>query len=389
MAASLRDQLAENYDKIVTVPDAPVPDAVETTDAPAPAAEAHVSKIGQAPPTAKATPAGGDDRPRDPETGKFVPKEEAKAEVKTAAKIHKAPAPGTPQAEAALATQPPAVPAKPRPPRPSSWKKDYWEHWDKLDPSLAEYLNQRESEFAKGVSTYKKEWDNARPLIEAVSQFTPELQKYGMAPEQFITNMGNAYRVLALGAPNQKLHAFAQLAQEFGIPLQALTDAQAQQQFMQQGQFTPQYQPPVPPQQQTLTRAEAEKLFQEQYLQRTSEQELQRFSADTEKHPHYEAVRKTMAQLIDANLAEDLESAYQAALRLPQHADIYTAIQEQERAGQEEARRAAEAQRVMKAKAKAVSTATATPSAAAEDRPKGLRSSLESAYDTHMGGSRV
>jgi hypothetical protein len=208
-----------------------------------------------------------------------------------------------------------------------------------------------------------------------------------MPPEQFITNMGNTYRVLALGAPNQKLQAFARLAQEFGIPLQALTDQQAQQQFMQQGQFAPQYSPPVPPQQQTLTRAEAEKLFQEQYLQVSSEQELQRFAADTATHPHYEAVRNTMAQLLEANLAEDLESAYEKAIKL--HPDIEAQVQEQARAQDEQRRRETEAARVSKAKAKAVSTPTVTPSAAAEDKPKGLRSSLESAYETHMGGSRV
>ena len=42
----------------------------------------------------------------------------------------------------------PAEPQKQRPPRPSSWKKEMWDHYDKLDPQVAEYVHQREAEFA-------------------------------------------------------------------------------------------------------------------------------------------------------------------------------------------------------------------------------------------------
>ena len=138
MAGSLREQLEANLDKITTsaeVVDTPVDAPAETV-----AAEPHPSSIAEAP---KPTPASHlDGRPRDPETGKFVPKEDApKQEVLTAAKVHKAPAapavqpqaPGSPQAQAAL----PQQAQKPRPPRPSSWKKEYWDHWEKIDPSLA------------------------------------------------------------------------------------------------------------------------------------------------------------------------------------------------------------------------------------------------------------
>src|SRR3990167_10909003 len=95
------------------------------------------------------------------EKGRFAEgKAEGKAEVKP-----------VPQAQT-------PVPAVAKVPRPSSWKKDYWEHWDKLDPSVAAYINQRESEYAKGVSTYKQEWDSAKPLLDAVAPFLPTLQAH-------------------------------------------------------------------------------------------------------------------------------------------------------------------------------------------------------------------
>ena len=399
MAESLRDQLAANFDKIVTAPEGDNAETVVTTDdtpssigsAPAP------SKIAEAKPATPAVkttavPAAGDEKPRDPETGKFVKTEDAKkqeAPLGTAAKIHQAKPtdPGSPQAQAAL----PAAAPKARPPRPSSWKKEYWDQWEQLDPSLAEYLHTRESQYASGVSAYKAEAEQAKPIMEAMQPFMGELQQHRIDPSRWISELGHVHRVLALGAPAQKLQTLARVAQAYGVPLQALYDQQAQQQYLQQGQFQQPVAPlPQQPQQQPLTAEAAEKLFQQKFLEADSQREIERFAADAVKHKHYEEVRNTMSQLLEANLADDLESAYETALRHPRHAALWASIQEQDRASQEEARRQQEQQRVQKAKGKAVSTASATPSGnSSEEKPKGLRSSIESAFEQHAGGGRV
>ena len=397
MAESLRDQLAANFDKIVTSPggdDAPVETVVVADDTPAQPASPPSSRIAEAPKSATkpaAAPATGEDRPRDAE-GKFVKAEEAPKKqeaVGTAAKIHQAkPAdPGSPQAQAAL----PQVAAKPRPPRPSSWKKEYWDQWEKLDPTLAEYLHTRESQYASGVSAYKAEAEAAKPVMEAMQPFMGELQQHRIDPSRWITELGHVHRTLALGAPAQKLQTLARVAQVYGVPLQALYDQQAQQQYLAQGQFQQPVAPlPQQPQQQPLTAEAAEKLFQKKFLEADSQREIERFAADTAKHQHYDEVRNTMAQLLEANLADDLDSAYETALRHPRHAQLWDSIQQQDRAAQDEQRRAAEAARVLKAKGKAVSTATATPSGtSAEEKPKGLRSALEASFDAVVGGSRV
>jgi hypothetical protein len=67
-------------------------------------------------------------------------------------------------------------------PRPSSWKKDYEEHWGKLDPTLQDYIQQREADYAKGVSTYKNQWDMAQPLVHAIEPFMPLLQEHSIEP---------------------------------------------------------------------------------------------------------------------------------------------------------------------------------------------------------------
>ena len=391
MSESLRDQISANFDKIVTVPEGDTT-PVEPSEPAAPAAapaQPPSSRIAEAPKhAAPSTPAAADDdRPRGPD-GKFIPKEEAAkaAPQPSAAKIHpaKPAAPGTPQAEAALPAQPPA---KPRPARPSSWKKEYWDHWEKLDPALAEYLHTRESQFASGVSAYKAEVDAGKPIMEAMNQFLPELKQHNIEPTKWISELGNVHRMLALGTPAQKMQTLAQVAQAYGVPLQAFSDQQAQQQYLAQGQFRAPYQPPAQPQSQPLTRDEAMKLWKEQFVETQTQTELERFAADAAKHPHYEEVRNTMAGLLQANLADDLESAYAAALRMPAHAHLYEAAQQQERQAQEEARRQAEQQRLVKARAKAVSPASATPSGpGTEDKPTGRRAAIEQAFDAHVGG---
>ena len=93
----------------------------------------------------------------------------------------------------------------PKSTRPSTWKKDYWEKFDTLDPDLQGYINQRESEYKTGVSTYRAEAEKAKQLNEAIAPFIPQLQQNNIEPTQWIRNLGNAHQTLALGSPAQKM----------------------------------------------------------------------------------------------------------------------------------------------------------------------------------------
>ena len=75
------------------------------------------------------------------------------------------------------------------------------------DPELSklqEYIMQREQDYAKGVSTYKSQWDQAAPIYEAMQPFIPILQEHNIQPQQWIQNLGRAHQVLAMGSPEQK-----------------------------------------------------------------------------------------------------------------------------------------------------------------------------------------
>ncbi len=283
-----------------------------------------------------------------------------------------------PQAKPAEVAPAPVVA---RPPRPSSWKKDYWEHWDKLDPKLAEYINQREGEYAKGVSTYKSEWDNAKPLIDAVAPFLPELQKHNIKPDQWISNLGRAHHTLATADNQSKLQMFAKLAQDYQVPLQALYDPQFAQQFVSQSLQQPRQQPA--PQQ------DINALVDQAIDARRNQDAIQQFreakdAAGNLLNPHFEMVKSDMVLLLGAGKAQDLPSAYSMALRL--HDDLFQAEQDKKRKADEASRLEAQRKAVAAAKGSAVSVKSATPAVAGSAPKKGIRSQLEDAYDQHASG---
>lgn len=283
----------------------------------------------------------------------------------------------------AVAVAAPQVPEVKRPARPSSWKKDYWADWDKLDPKVAEYINQREGEYAKGVSTYKTEWETAKPLLEAVTPFRDVIQQTGLQPAQWINELGTAHKLLTQGSPEQKLHVFTQIALNNGIDLMKFAEKvfvrgqDGQVYLNQQAMQRPQPQQPV-------QQPNVEQTVQKILAQERAQQSLAEFSSNKEKYPHYEAVRQQMGQLLDAGLAQDLPDAYTKALRM--NDELFQAEQDAKRKADETAKLEAQRKATAAAKANAVSTKSATPASTGANANKGLRSTIADAVEQHSGG---
>ena len=265
-------------------------------------------------------------------------------------------------------------PVKPALQRPSTWKKEYLPIWDKLTSGqqltneeaikLAEYSNQRESEYKKGVSTYKAEADNARHLMEAIQPFMPELQANNIHPAAWINNLGRAHYMLAKGTPEQKVQMFQKLAQDYGI------------QLGQNGIESPQYDPNVNALLEQINSLKSEigsvKGWKEQEEQQRLMSEINRVAQDVEKFPHFDEVREEMAQLLEQGLATNLETAYAKAVRL--NDTVWQ--KEQERLLNQVKEQASKAQVVAKAKAKAVSPRSVTPNTLVATSDKKDRKSI-------------
>jgi hypothetical protein len=274
--------------------------------------------------------------------------------------------------------------------RPTTWKKEYVEVWNKMQEGkpldkaefakFAEYANQRESEYKKGVSAYKAEADNARQLTEAIGPFVPELQQQGIHPVAWINNLGRAHMILSKAPYQEKVQMFHRLAADYGIqlnqdavqmPEQAYVDPY-QQQLMQQLQAT----------QQQVQQLSA---IRDQEENARLTQEISRVSSDKERFPHFEMVREDMAQLLERGLAPNLETAYAKAVRMNDEAYKL----EQDKLLRSASTQASKAQQVAKAKATAVSPRSVTPSGQVSKTDAKDRRSLLMANLADAEGGRV
>ena len=295
---------------------------------------------------------------------------------------------GSPEDKAEKAKAAAAPIVQDRPSVPKSWKHDYHPYWEKIDPQVAAYIAQREDEAAAGIGKHqgeaarlKTEFERVQPLSKAIEPFIPDLQRHGIAPEAFIANLGNAHRTLALGTPQAKLAMFAQLAQQYQVPLGGLfvqgQDGQIRlNEQLMASQPQQQQQPP-----------DVRKVVQDALLEHETAREIAAFEQDNQKYPHYEKVKADMSMILSQGRATDLPSAYKLALRL--HDDLWEAEQSRQREASETEKRLAQDKAAKEAKAKALSPRSSTPSATlatGNSGKKDIRSLLSEGYDALESG---
>ncbi len=274
--------------------------------------------------------------------------------------------------------------------RPSSWKKELWPIWDKMaagqaltaqeSRQVAEYNNSREQQFASGVSTYKQEAERAKSIFDVIAPYQADMAKYGVEAPVMIRNLLAAQNTLINGSPHQKLGMLAQIAKDYGIPLDAYSDQQAQQQYL----ATPHY-PQAAPQPQVDINELVEKALNE----RETTQTIQQMASNTEKYPFFPYVRNSMAQLLEAGDVTDLDEAYQRSLELPEHSRLSSAMQQQQSVTDEQ-RRIEAAQKTAKvARANNLSPKSATPTITTSNGKTSVRDALVEAMSAHGNSARV
>jgi hypothetical protein len=242
--------------------------------------------------------------------------------------------------------------------RPSTWKKEYVQIWDKMEKGeqiskedftkFAEYANQRESEYKKGVSTYKAEADRAKSYENAIAPYAQDLQRRNIQPTQYIENLVRAEQILSNAPYQQKVQVFQKLAADYGIQLNGgqatQLDPYTQQLMNQLNQVNQEV-------------SSIKGRFAQEENQRLMG-EIEKVRSNVEKFPHFDVVREEMAQLLELGKAQNLETAYKKAVRM--NDDVWEL--EQERLLNTAKQQASKAQQVAKAKAAAVSPKSVTPS---------------------------
>lgn len=185
----------------------------------------------------------------------------------------------------------------------ASWKREAQTVLSQLPPETQKLIQEREEQFHKGIEQYKADAYQGRTLGKALAPHMEYLNQVGVAPEQAITTLINAEKILRTADPQTKTNMFMKLAHDYGIDVNSLTNVpfdpykyQLEQQLQAQ-------------QAQLAQIMQSRQIAEEAQLGQTIEQFAQ-------THEYFDEVRETMADLLDKGLASDLNDAYSKAVRL-------------------------------------------------------------------------
>lgn len=249
---------------------------------------------------------------------------------------------------------------------PSSWKREYHEPWQTVDPKLREYIWQRDEETRNGVEPLRVKAQFAEQMQQAIQPYENTIRGLGIQPAQAVQALMQADHVLRTSAPEQKRAYLAQLAQQYGITLDG-------------SEYYPPAGGPVDPMiynlQNELNSVRGEivgyKQQQEEAQNQTLLSEINSFAGKAE---YFEDARPTMITLLQSGVATTLEDAYEKAIRLDD--DLFQKSQQSRQAEAETERKSAANRAAKAAKAAAVSVRSSTPGATTSTKAQDRRALL-------------
>lgn len=288
------------------------------------------------------------ERARAPD-GKF-----AKQEVTDTAAATKVPAQPDLQAPQAAVVEP--AQQTPTANAPSSYTAEGKAEFAKASPALQREIMKREADFHKGIEPYKQAAQYAQTLHKAIQPYEQTIKSWGVTPDVAVKALFEADRKLTHGTPQEKIQAFAALAQGYGIDLSqgipAAPPVDPNFQYMQT-QFQAQQQRLAHIEQQNQQLAAEAAQREQAELNRTIEQAKQ-------GKPHFDELCYEIGTLLQAAIDRGqpitLDQAYEAALwQSPTHRESLLTKQLADREAEAAKKRAEDAE-----KAKAARQASST-----------------------------
>lgn len=182
---------------------------------------------------------------------------------------------------------------------PKSWRKEMEAHWAKMDPSVHDYVYEREANMMRGLQQYSdghKRWNALlEPYQELLSQHS------NVDPVQLMQGLMNAHLQMAQGTPEQKIALAKQMLQHYGVSL----DGQAQEPNSELLALRKELQ-----ELKSGLHASQKAAFETTYREKLSL--VEKFAADP-KNEFYGEVADDIRQILQAGLTRDLAEAYEIA----------------------------------------------------------------------------
>lgn len=261
---------------------------------------------------------------------------------------------------------------------PEGWPSDARLAWDRLPKAAQEAL--RADLDAGRITVGKPAQGNAAPdpVREVVKAYEPEISRRGMAPEQAVKVLFEAQRAL----DENPVQALIQLARSYGVDPATLAPTNGAQASQYQAD------PVIGQLQQELATLKGYLTQQQRATHEAQMADHQRTIDDFAQtktpegapaYPHFEQVRVTMGNLLQAGEAKSLKDAYDMAVWA--RPDLRERILADQRKA-EEAKRAAETRKAAEEARKRAVSVRSNPSVTATAAPEGsLRDMLERAMD--------
>lgn len=244
------------------------------------------------------------------ERGRFAAKQAAEAAAADPANATTAPAEPPTPAE---------TPAAPAVEAPQHWAAADKELFGRLPPDGQKFLLDRhksmEGEFTRNMQAIA-------PIRKVADHWQPYLQQFGpdATPDKVFNHLLQAEYDLRHGTPEQKTALFRKWAQDYqidlGQPAQPAVDEYADPQVTAVRQELAEMKAWRASREQAETQHRQQQEQQQlQALQSTiTSFEAEKTEAGAPAHPHFDAVRDTMAALIGSKQATDLKTAYDMAV---------------------------------------------------------------------------
>lgn len=227
---------------------------------------------------------------------------------------------------------------------PTSWSPKVRELWATLPEEVRREVVRREEASVNGVRKLQEEFAPVRQFTQSLAPFLQEYQQLGTHPAQHVHNVLAAERALRSGDINSKMEALLGIADQYGIPLRQAINSAAGTELVPT-------KPAIPAEVQR--ELEESRRFRESFQQQTVQQTIQSFG---KTHEFFEDVRGTMADMLDAGVASDMEDAYEKATWA--HPEVRAVLLQRQQAGKQ--------QEELKSRQSAAAAATVKSSGKAE-----------------------
>ena len=211
------------------------------------------------------------------------------------------------------------------------------------NPTALQAFMRRSEEMHKGLEQYRDKAQFGEQMAEAVRPFMDTINGLNVTPAQAVQKLMGADQALRYGNQQQKQAMMAQIARDYGVDMGFLQNPETANQYY--------VDPQVSALQNRLNQMqgwiEQQNQAREWQERQALNSEIERFSSDP-GNKHFEAVRETMAGLLQAGLASDLKDAYEKAIYA--NPNVRSTVLAEQHAAEESKRKAEAAQKAQEAK---------------------------------------